>query len=138
MMKSFLIVLMCFALTGCAFFGTKEGDLSRVVLNALPQITPDSTMEEYKAYLGGRITAFAVEQPQPDLMNQEIKEVTVIFSLMRDGSLSYVAVFYSSKNDELDKLAVDTVKKAAPFTPFPDSLNNESEQDFFITLDYTS
>jgi TonB family protein len=45
-----------------------------------------------------------------------------VFSLSRDGRLIGVSITGSSGYEILDQEGVDTIKRAAPFPPFPDSI----------------
>ena len=46
----------------------------------------------------------------------------VLFSLSRDGQLVGVSVVGSSGHEILDQEGIDTIARAAPFPPFPDSI----------------
>ncbi len=53
-------------------------------------------------------------------------EVLVSFTVSRSGSVSGVRIARSSGSPNLDKAALDTVRRAAPFPPIPDAAGRSS------------
>lgn len=55
----------------------------------------------------------------------DYKDATVVvqFGVRKDGTLGYVKILKSSGYTTYDDHAVDTVKRAAPFPPIPDSFS---------------
>jgi TonB family protein len=57
--------------------------------------------------------------------------VLVYFKIYRNGTISDIFVKESSKNDEYDKYALDTVRRASPFPDLPDGYEGDSLGVFF-------
>jgi TonB family protein len=57
--------------------------------------------------------------------------VLVYFKICRNGEISDVFVKESSKNAEYDKYALDTVRRAVPFSGLPDGYEGDSLGVFF-------
>ena len=55
-------------------------------------------------------------------------DVRLKVSVHRDGSLRQIDLLESSGSAALDRAAVDTVEKLAPFAPFPQALARETQQ----------
>ena len=55
-------------------------------------------------------------------------ELTVIITILRDGSVRGVRIRQSSGNAMLDALFADTVREAAPFAPFPAALAKDYDR----------
>ena len=55
-------------------------------------------------------------------------DVRLKVSVYSDGSLRQVDLLQSSGSAALDRAAVDTVEKLAPFAPFPEALARETQQ----------
>ena len=55
-------------------------------------------------------------------------DVRLKVSVFSDGSLRQVDLLQSSGSAALDRAAVDTVEKLAPFAPFPEALAHETQQ----------
>lgn len=55
-------------------------------------------------------------------------DVRLEVSVCSDGSLRQVDLLQSSGSTALDRAAVDTVEKLAPFAPFPEALARETQQ----------
>jgi TonB family protein len=57
--------------------------------------------------------------------------VLVYFKIYRNGTISDIFVKESSKNGEYDKYALDTVRRAVPFSDLPDGYEGDSLGVFF-------
>ena len=55
-------------------------------------------------------------------------DVRLKVSVRSDGSLWQIDLLQSSGSTALDRAAVDTVEKLAPFAPFPEALARETQQ----------
>ena len=55
-------------------------------------------------------------------------DVRLKVSVHSDGSLRQIDLLQSSGSAALDRVAVDTVEKLAPFAPFPEALARETQQ----------
>ena len=55
-------------------------------------------------------------------------DVRLKVSVRSDGSLQQIDLLESSGSVALDRAAVDTVEKLAPFAPFPQALARETQQ----------
>ena len=55
-------------------------------------------------------------------------DVRLKVSVQSDGSLRQIDLLQSSGSAALDRAAVDTVEKLAPFAPFPEALAHETQQ----------
>ena len=55
-------------------------------------------------------------------------DVRLKVSVHSDGSLRQIDLLQSSGSAALDRAAVDTVEKLAPFAPFPEALAHETQQ----------
>jgi len=55
-------------------------------------------------------------------------DVRLKVSVRSDGSLRQIDLLQSSGSTALDRAAVDTVEKLAPFAPFPEALARETQQ----------
>ena len=55
-------------------------------------------------------------------------DVRLKVSVYSDGSLRHIDLLQSSGSAALDRAAVDTVEKLAPFAPFPEALARETQQ----------
>jgi protein TonB len=55
-------------------------------------------------------------------------DVRLKVSVHSDGSLRQIDLLESSGSAALDRAAVDTVEKLAPFAPFPQALARETQQ----------
>ena len=55
-------------------------------------------------------------------------DVRLKVSVHSDGSLRQIDLLQSSGSAALDRAAVDTVEKLAPFAPFPEALARETQQ----------
>jgi TonB family protein len=55
-------------------------------------------------------------------------DVRLKVSVHSDGSLRQIDLLQSSGSAALDRAAVDTVEKLAPFAPFPEALTRETQQ----------
>ena len=55
-------------------------------------------------------------------------DVRLKVSVQSDGSLRQIDLLQSSGSAALDRVAVDTVEKLAPFAPFPEALAREAQQ----------
>jgi protein TonB len=55
-------------------------------------------------------------------------DVRLKVSVQSDGSLRQIDLLQSSGSAALDRVAVDTVEKLAPFAPFPEALAHETQQ----------
>jgi TonB family protein len=64
--------------------------------------------------------------PVKAIERKEAGQVTVRMVISRAGGLLDVSIDRSSSIEELDEAAKDAVKKAAPFDPFPPSLEQDS------------
>ncbi|MBX9450583.1 MAG: TonB family protein [Mesorhizobium sp.] len=67
---------------------------------------------------------------------RERGEVLVSFTVSRSGSVSGVRIARSSGSPNLDKAALDTVRRAAPFPPIPDAAGRAS-WPFDLPLSFT-
>lgn len=61
------------------------------------------------------------EPPKEDVS----KNVTLLYSINKDGSLKRYSVLRSSGSRKMDKSAVEALKKAAPFRPLPEDFKGE-------------
>ena len=55
-------------------------------------------------------------------------DVRLKVSVLSDGSLRQIDLLESSGSAALDRAAVDTVEKLAPFAPFPEALARDTQQ----------
>ena len=55
-------------------------------------------------------------------------DVRLKVSVLSDGSLRQIDLLESSGSEALDRAAVDTVEKLAPFAPFPEALARDTQQ----------
>ena len=55
-------------------------------------------------------------------------DVRLKVSVHSDGSLRQIDLLQSSGSAALDRAAIDTVEKLAPFAPFPEALARETQQ----------
>ena len=55
-------------------------------------------------------------------------DVRLKVSVRSDGSLRQIDLLQSSGSTALDRAAIDTVEKLAPFAPFPEALARETQQ----------
>jgi len=64
--------------------------------------------------------------PVSSIERKEAGQVTVRIVISKAGGLLDVSIDRSSSIEELDEAAMDAVKKASPFDPFPPSLQQDS------------
>ena len=55
-------------------------------------------------------------------------DVRLKVSVRSDGSLRQIDLLQSSGSTALDRAAIDTVEKLAPFAPFPEALARDTQQ----------
>jgi protein TonB len=66
--------------------------------------------------------------PQEAVKNNLFGDVRLKVSVRANGSVSDIQVLKSSGYRLLDRTAVDTVRKAEPFAPFPASIRDDTDQ----------
>jgi TonB family protein len=121
--------------------GPKDGAVARMEKGTIvtekvklefPDENPtDMVLEKYYATVTGRIDG-AVLYSQP---KGEKGEVEVIFTLSKEGKLLDEPVIVRTTNPNLKLPAQEAIKRAAPFPPFPKSMDKEKNK-FRITLYY--
>lgn len=85
------------------------------------------SFDVYVSYLGKHFQQrWAANKVPPKLRGT----VVTVVDLHRDATIGNVVVSKSSGNDELDKLALLTVKRAVPISPFPDGSHEELDMQF--------
>jgi hypothetical protein len=62
-------------------------------------------------------------------------KIRVAFTLARDGSLIGEPMILEAENSRLAPFAMEAIKSASPFAPFPPSMV-KGREDFSITLNY--
>ncbi len=87
---------------------------------------------KYYKTIKGNIVDLAPGYQTPGAAGQ----VTVFFTLSSDGQLKGEPKIVSSTNDKLEKAAIEVVKNASPFPPFPDALKGSEEENFQTTIEY--
>lgn len=65
------------------------------------------------------------------------KQAVLFFKVSKDGKLLFVKVVESSENEDFDNIAVNAVKSAAPFEPFPENVKSETI-DILFTFNYNT
>jgi|GEM_PF-6076215 len=63
------------------------------------------------------------------------KRIVVMFKVDRNGKLLNLKILKSSNNQKQDKIALEAVKKSAPFDPLP-AKYKEKDVDIQFTFDY--
>ncbi len=96
------------------------------------EIVPYSTPEEYYFAVKNRIVE-NIELPAITKGAIIKGEVKIVFSLASDGDLIDGSRVLQSSNPSLDEPAMNAVKKASPFPPFPKSIS-QAEKRFIITI----
>jgi len=89
-----------------------------------------SNVEEYKKIIFNKIKTASLSNK----LSQK-GEVGISFMLDSNGQLKGEPKAVSSSNQNLNKVAVDSIKNASPFPAFPKELN-EKEESFYINLEY--
>jgi TonB family protein len=86
--------------------------------------TPDPSYRPYFNKLRRKIGEHW-QEPRGSSGTPKTGSLTVEFSLGRAGDLTSVEVAESSGEKDLDFASVEAVKKAAPFSPFPESISSK-------------
>ena len=74
------------------------------------------------------IERFGIAHYRGLALRQGDGDVRLKVSVHSDGSLRQIDLLQTSGTAALDRAAVDTVKKLAPFAPFPEALARETQQ----------
>ena len=126
-MKKFLLISLCiFAFAGIAFADVSINNVNKyehlLVLeqNKSNSLTPaenedNDYLKEYFSYVI-RKTKANWNIPK----GHEDKQVTLLYTIAKNGDLLDVKVIKSSGSDKADKAAINAVKKSAPFNPLPE------------------
>lgn len=88
-------------------------------------VTDMAAEDAYKALLRGRIDAHKRYPPLSRRMGEE-GTVVVSFRLNADGEISQLSVVKGSGSERLDEAALEAVRQAAPFPPFPEGVKRTS------------
>lgn len=114
----------------------KKNDKSKVLLvNPVPRpassppppaVAADDDLPPYMPRVARRIKA---HYSPPEILTPGLTSVR--FQLSRDGKVSALQIKISSGDKTMDEAALEAVRKAAPFPPFPNGAPPE------ITIDYT-
>ncbi len=91
------------------------------------------SFDEYKAMVMDEIKLLSYQLKDEDM--PEKGDVTLSFVLEASGLFKAEPSVVSSTNKKLDSLALESVNKAAPFSPFPAG-SNRTEETFNVTLTY--
>ncbi len=88
-------------------------------------VTDVAAEDAYKALLRSRIDA---HKRYPSLSRRMGEEGTVVvsFRLNADGEISQLSVAKGSGSERLDEAALEAVRQAAPFPPFPEGVKRTS------------
>ena len=82
-----------------------------------PRLIPPLTLEGYKKEVAGKV-ALASAEMFTDPLPEMLKSVVVLeITIDRSGNLSHVAVRRSNGFKALENRALDSVRRAAPFSP---------------------
>ncbi|MGD9888640.1 MAG: TonB family protein [Halothiobacillaceae bacterium] len=90
---------------------------------------------DYKARVRSKVDAHK-HYPKMARRNGEEGKVVVEFSLDASGAVSNVQIKQSSGSERLDEAAVQAVRDAAPFPPFPDEVKRNRWQ-FTLPLSFS-
>lgn len=113
---------------------TGDKDIARIQTLAKAESAYDAdAIQEYKEKLLNKIESEFINSKNK---TKEIKgELTLSFSLSRDGRLIKKPQVLSSNNTDLDILAIESIERASPFPPFPEGLG-KTEETFKVGLAY--
>ena len=92
-----------------------------------------TNIEDYKEIIFNKIKTASLSNKVP-----QKGEVGISFMLNSNGRLKGEPGVVSSNNQNLNKIAIDSIKNASPFPAFPKELKelNEKEESFYINLEY--
>lgn len=117
---------------------TKDKDIARIQALALakqeqglPRTDPALALEKYKMAVFEKIKAGISNNNAKKLKG----ELTVSFTLQANGELKGEPRIVSSTNNELNALAKESLKQAAPFPPLPEGMESK-EKTFSVVLSY--
>ena len=90
-------------------------------------ISLESRVPKYLSYLGRVKAGINVHWifPPSARQNRESGRISVIFTVNRQGQLINIEVLESTGRPILDHAAMEAIRGAAPFDPFPDHINLE-------------
>lgn len=92
--------------------------------------TASGNAQDYKKMIFDKIKAASFSN-KPSIKGG----VEISFKLDSDGQLIEEPKIVSSTNQNLSKMAVESIKKASPFSAFPKDMN-EKQESFYIDLEY--
>jgi outer membrane biosynthesis protein TonB len=90
-------------------------------------------VQDYRKIIFDKIRSTSIASKTDDKLLKG--EVEISFILNSDGTLKNEPKVVFSSNQDLNNMAVECIKSALPFPPFPASLNKE-EESFEISLAY--
>jgi protein TonB len=111
------------------FQATGTGKLSAGMGSRYEGLSFDAKNFKYSYYSGQIIRKIKGQWRLGE--NYEKLRALLYFKIYKNGTISDVFVKESSKNDEYDKYALDTVRRAAPFPDLPDGYEGDSLGVFF-------
>lgn len=115
----------------------KEGVVAKMVRgNIVTEAISESgvlkeNMLDYYGFIVDNVNSAVSSDSAP----KEKGTAEISFTLNSKGGLEGEPKVISSSNDKLGKAAVECVKKASPFPPFPESMK-KTEETFLISIEY--
>jgi outer membrane biosynthesis protein TonB len=88
-------------------------------------------LDDYTQYIQRKISHVASGYSQE--IGRKNIEIPIVFTVACDGTLKGVPEPLSESDAELEQIAVQSIKEAAPFPPFPESIT-ESEMKFELSI----
>ncbi|GAF82039.1 unnamed protein product, partial [marine sediment metagenome] len=122
------------------FLPLPQPTMPRIPLSAdVGELPPGWSAERLNAYRSAlqELLSAASRYPRASLLREEQGVVTVEWSINRSGRLLSVFVVISSDFRRLDAAAIEIVREAAPFPPFPESVQAQTilfEVDIIFSL----
>lgn len=117
--------------TPISIFKPKEVNAEKVNRKTTVAVAGKTPYEEYYLRVRDDINDMAGRQDVEGLEG----EVETQFTLDRDGFLTRGPVVLNKPDLKLVRAAVNCIKKASPFSPFPKTMRNE-EENFYVVVRY--
>ena len=93
-------------------------------------INPYNPSIDWQSYMQRLETKIQTNWNPPEIYAS--KRVITIINIAKDGTLLDAKIGVSSGNNEVDKLAIETIKNNAPYEPLPKEFKGE-----FIPIEFT-
>lgn len=103
----------------------QKGDLFAAATIPIPRPVPNIVDKGIlDGYLGTlqKLIASAKQYPESARKSEQEGKVTVQFTVMKNGTVKNIQLVSKTNYHDLDKEAIEAVKRAAPFSDFPDEI----------------